>query len=676
MVHRLIAFVVAALLVGGSTLPAAAQDSSPVANPAAAATTEGVYADPTGRFTVPIPTGWRAETVDGRGVLTDPDGLIVVHALTLEGTDPVAAVGEGWRRVDPAFAREPIDVQEPPPPANVERLAVVTYDGGEASGRVVQGVAQIADGVAYVLLYDADLLTAQRRLSQLSEIDSGFAITGAVEVDLAGVRPATLTPEQFAEFDAFAADLLARTEVPGAAIAVVQDGRIVHSKGFGVREAGRAEPVTPETLMMIGSTTKSMTTMMTATLVDEGKLGWDTPAVELLPGFAVADPVLTPRITVRNLFCACTGVPRRDYEWLFNAEDLSAEDTVASLRDFEFFTPFGEAFQYSNQMVATGGYAAAAASGEPGDLYDAYERAMRGRVLDPIGMTDSTFSFEAVRADDDHATPHGATLTGTYDALSLETETALSPIAPAGALWSSAAEMARYAITELNRGVGPDGNRVVSAENLAVTWEPQVAVDAETGYGLGWLVGEHKGAPLIEHGGNTFGFTSDLAFLPEAGLGIVTLANAQGANLFTVAVRERLLEMAYGQASEVAANVDFYLEQGQQAVADLRLGSEIDPAAVAPFVGDYVNAALGEVSLELTNGALVLDAGEFRTELLPTLNGAGAVAGYITADAPVAGALVALRRENGAPVMVVGAGVDEYDFARALPSPPVLTGAA
>jgi CubicO group peptidase (beta-lactamase class C family) len=369
-------------------------------------------------------------------------------------------------------------------------------------------------------------------------------------------------------------------------------------------------------------------------------------------------------------------VPRRDFEFLFNANELSADDTVASLRGFDFFTPFGEAFQYSNQMVATGGYAAAAASGEPGDLYDAYVRAMRARVLDPIGMTDSTFSFESVRADADHATPHGATFAATYEPLSLETETALSPIAPAGALWSNATEMARYAITELNRGVSPDGTRVVSAENLAVTWEPQVAVDAETSYGLGWLVGEYKGAPLIEHGGNTFGFTSDLAFLPEAGLGVVTLANAQGATLFNLAVRTRLLEIAYGQEAEVDAQVDFALEQGEKALADLRLGDEIDAAAVAPFVGDYVNPALGEVSLAVTDETLVLDAGEFQTELRSTLDEAGGVAGYVTFEAPVVGLPVELRRENGAPALVVGQGVDEYAFVRAFPPPPVLPAAA
>lgn len=668
-----VAFVTMLALIG----PALVAVAAPPAAVAAAAGQQGgdVYDDPAGRFTVPVPPTWTAETRDDYAVLSDPDGQIIVYALTVAGEDPIAAIGEAWRVVDPAFAQEPIDVQEPPPPTpGIDRYAVVTYDVGQESGRIVQGVAQTVDGVAYVLLADADLLTAQRRASQLSIILSGFTPVGVDAVDLADVAPATLTPARLAELDAYVADVLARTGVPGAAVAVVQNGAVVHSRGFGVRERGRPAPVTPETLMMIGSITKSMTTMMTATLVDEGRLSWDTPVADLLPGFAVADPALSQTVTVRNLFCACTGVPRRDLEFFFNAEDASAQDVVASLASFEFFTPFGEAFQYSNQMVATGGYAAAAASGEPGDLYDAYERAMAERVLGPIGMVDSTLSFESVRADDDYALPHGATFELTYDPLPLDTEEILSPIAPAGALWSSATEMARYAITELNRGVGPDGNRVVSAENLAVTWAPQVAIDDETAYGLGWVVGEYNGAPLIEHGGNTFGFTGDLAFLPGADLGIVTLANAQGANIFTQAVRERLLEIAYDQPREFDAQVAFALEQAERDVAGIPFGDAVDPAAVDPFVGDYANAALGEVSLTLEDGELVLDAGEFRTELRPVVDPTGDDADrnrFLTVEAPIAGLPVELGEENGRPLVIVGEGVVAYRFTPAFPDPPV-----
>ena len=108
--------------------------------------------------------------------------------------------------------------------------------------------------------------------------------------------------------------------------------------------------------MLIGSTTKTMTTLLMAQMVDEGVMTWDTLVTEVLPSFAVADPAITEAITMENLVCACTGVPRRDLELVFNSDELSAEEVVESLETFRFFTDFGEAFQYSNQMVATAGY--------------------------------------------------------------------------------------------------------------------------------------------------------------------------------------------------------------------------------------------------------------------------------------------------------------------------------
>ena len=122
--------------------------------------------------------------------------------------------------------------------------------------------------------------------------------------------------------------------------------------------------------MMIGSVTKSMTSTMAATVVDDGWLSWDTPLVELLPDFAVADPQLTPRLTVADAFCACTGLARRDLELIFHFNDLTPDRLIAQVAELPLTAPYGQAFQYSNQMYALGGYAAAAAAGAaPNDLY-------------------------------------------------------------------------------------------------------------------------------------------------------------------------------------------------------------------------------------------------------------------------------------------------------------------
>jgi CubicO group peptidase (beta-lactamase class C family) len=420
---------------------------------------------------------------------------------------------------------------------------------------------------------------------------------------------------------------------------------------------------------MIGSTGKTMTSMLIATLVDDGVVDWDTPVIEVLPRFAVADEALTQSITFRNLLCACTGVPRRDLEFLFSYEELSAEGVVESLRQFEFFTEFGEAFQYSNQLVATAGYAAAAAAGAPyGQLSQGYRAALDDRVLEPIGMHDTTLDFAEVVARGDFATPHQLEIaSGEYEPIDVSLEALLTPVEPAGAHWSTAQDMAQYLITELNRGVNPAGGRVVSEENLFVTWQPQVPVSATESYGLGWMVGAYYGLPWIYHGGNTLGFTSEFVFLPEAGVGIAVFANAQGANAFTAVVAARLLELIYDQPSTVIAQSEFQVEQMARMVEE-QAGSILDRVPLdeaLTYFGAYDNAALGTVSLRLEGGQLLLDAGEWSTQLRPVVGLDGEPEGYVTYGAPITGLSVSLDTGgDGTPRMVVGDGLVQYEFER------------
>ena len=152
----------------------------------------------------------------------------------------------------------------------------------------------------------------------------------AAQPDLTGVAPLLLTGERRTTFETYVADAISRFGVPGASVAVVQAGEVVYSQGFGVKALGGVDPVTADSLMMIGSVNKSMTATMAATVVDDGWLSWDTPLVELLPGFAVADPQLTPRLTVADAFCACTGLPR--WNRSSSSTSMTSRPTGSSLR--------------------------------------------------------------------------------------------------------------------------------------------------------------------------------------------------------------------------------------------------------------------------------------------------------------------------------------------------------
>ncbi|MGB3714314.1 MAG: serine hydrolase domain-containing protein [Candidatus Promineifilaceae bacterium] len=626
-----------------------------------------IYENPDRNFAVPIPTNWTAGESEGYVTLASPEEDIKVYIVVVDGEDPRDAVTDAWKLVDPEFDRLVNEVTEVPASAagGVDEYVVVDYDWDQGQQPIIQAEARLYDGMVYVLMYVMTLEAAQQRSSQIQIISSGFNISDLETVDLSGVEPLLLTDELVVEFEAFIAEKMDQLDVPGASIAVVQDGQLVYANGFGVRSHETGEAVTPETLMMVGSTTKSLTTMLMAQLVDEGVFDWDTRAVEILPTFAVADPDITDQITMRNLVCACTGVPRRDLEWLFNSDDLSAEMIIESLEEFEFFTDFGEAFQYSNQMVAAGGYLATHATGaEYGDLQDAYTDLLEERVLGPIGMDSSTFSFDEIAGNGQYARPHGKTLIGETVEIPLSYEASLAPLAPAGAMWSNVLDMSNYILTELNGGVSPSGERVVSTENLAVTWEPQVDISAEASYGLGWIIEDKDGLTVISHAGNTFGFSSEFAFAPAANLGISVLTNQQG-SLFNPLVRAWLFEKLFQQEPETEELLQFLLEQTEETQSSIRrsLVDGIDPTSVEDYLGIYKNEDLGEATLEWEDDKLILDVGEYRIEIRALRDNDDIR--YGTFSPPVAGLPLKFEADDsGAPVMILGLGVVEYSFQK------------
>ena len=602
--------------------------------------TPSILEDPEGRFSVVIPKNWHTSPAQGYSVLTDPDGAIKVYVLSVESNNVEQGLKAAWAMVEPSFALQPAKVKTPPQ-EGVEQVAKITYQTGDPQ-RAVSATGQLVQGRVYTILTDGAAEAVARRDSQLTIIETGYNIKAIKKVDLTGVAPKLFDAQIQAELEAYIAEAMARADIPGTAVAIVQNGQIVYEKGFGLRQLGQPDPITPETRMMIGSISKTMTTMMMATVVDDGKMTWDTPAQQIYPNFAVADPQLSRQVTMRNLVCACTGVPRRDLDLFFNASHLTAEDVVASLQSFEFFTPFGEAYQYSNQMVATGGYLAAQAAGRgTGDLYTDYLAQMQQRVFDPIKMPNTTFFFDTVQSSGNYARPHGDNLYGEYTPLPLTYEQFVRPVAPAGGVWSTAHDMARYLMTELNHGRGPDGTRVVSAANLEETWQPQVPITAQASYGLGWAVDQYKGLRLIQHDGATSGFSSDFAFLPEANLGIVVLTNAHYTSHFNEAVRFRLLELAFGQPK--AHNAQFVYQPRLASPDQAPSLAELDPAAVEPYLGAYHNEAVGDITLRLQDGKLSLDAGEIVAELRPLAQPIGP-AQYIAFDSIMASLPVAFGR--------------------------------
>lgn len=630
-----------------------------------------VYEDPAGRFSVPVPTSWAAEDRDGYAYLYSPDELITVSILEVETDDAEEALAAAWAIVDPGFSKALEDTTAIPV-SSLDKFVLYTYQVEKGEDFVVQAEVRVHEGLAYVLIFRADLTEAQQRQAQLQIIDSGFEIAALEKIDLSAVEALPLTADFIAEFEAYIQQAMETYRTPGVAVAIVRDGEIAYASGFGIRNP-LGDPVTPETQMMIGSTTKTMTTLLMAQAVDQGAFAWDTPVVEILPSFAVADPDVTQAITMEHLVCACTGVPRRDLELLLNANELSAEEMIESLSTFRFFTGFGEAFQYSNQMVAAAGYLTALADGgKYGSLYEDYVSLMEARIFEPLGMSSTTFSFEEVLASDNVAQPYGLDLGFSFQPLPLEDEEFwLEPIAPAGAAWSTALDMASYMNMELNEGVAVDGTRIVSAENLAHTWQPQVPISASDDYGLGWIVSDFHGLKMLSHAGNTLGFTSEFAFLPERNLGVVVLTN-QRISLLNGAIRARLFEMLFDQPATADSELQFAFNQMRNQVLEVRgqIVPTVDLTIAAQITGSFTSEALGDVTISQSDGGtLLFDAGEFQSALwLYTAEDQTIDEGTVTFlfyDPPLTGSSLRFEPDaDGVYQLTLGEGVNEYTFER------------
>lgn len=363
--------------------------------------------------------------------------------------------------------------------------------------------------------------------------------------------------------------------------------------------------------MMIGSITKSFSTLLLATLVDEGKLRWEQPAKEAYPAFRLGDR--TDEVQMQHLFCACTGAARQDMELLFEFANKPPQAIFDDVANMKLTTAFGETFQYNNPLTAAGGYIAGMTATGLTKPNAAYAKALRARVLDKLGMADSGLDLERVRARGNYAMPHGLELSGETKVVPLEHEGFVMPVAPAGALWSTANDMAKYLALQLGRGAVGE-TRIVSEENLERTQTVQAKVTNDAGYGMGWIVGSYRGLTAIEHSGGTIGFNSDLVFFPEIGVGLFIAGNRSPAAM-TGAVRARLFELLFDL--EPRSDGDH-----EQNIAELRrlIGLELTKTIDAPvadaLLGTYDGGVLGAIQLVRdAEGRVVLDAGEWKGRL-------------------------------------------------------------
>ena len=408
-------------------------------------------------------------------------------------------------------------------------------------------------------------------------------------------EPALWGEEQTFRLKKFVAEAMQALQVPGAAISIVQGERVVFAEGFGTRNIDLLEPVTPTTRFLIGSATKPLTTLMMAKLVDAGAFAWTTAIRALLPEFALADGEITDRMELRHAMGACSGMARRDLDFVFRFQDVSPEQRLARMKTMRPVRNCGETFQYSNLMFAVGGYAASRCYQRGSPLASGYEAAMQDLVFTPLGMTGTCLTQrEALRGNS--ALPHALDLQGRLALVDPTLELSAESIAPAGGAWSSAEDMSKYLFLELLGGKTAEGASILSEEAVQSRWRDGIKIDAQTNYGLGLMQSHEYGCEVLSHGGNTFGFSSNVFFIPKWNLGVAVLTNVRSANTFLGLVRQRIFEFLCGREPKAQEMVEAASTFKRRAAEIRRERVQCDPAATAwleEWTGDYWSEELG-----------------------------------------------------------------------------------
>lgn len=605
--------------------------------------------------------GWRVEERPEAITLVGPEGDLRISYVEVADQDRDKAIAAAWKRVTPELVLEVADAIDLPSRDGWDTHAKISYVTPATEQREVFLVARRKGPTWFIALVDGKHAALDRRSAQMSNAITSLKVKGLEKESFAGKKANRLDAARIGELDRFIEEARAMTNVPGAAVAVVQDGAVVLAKGYGVKQRGKKSKVGPRTLFMIGSITKPITSLMMARLIDQGKFTWDTPVTVLLPSFALGDPATTKRVQMRHTVCACTGMPSQNVELRF--EYASAEDRLASMKSMMPTTDFGETFQYSNLMVSAGGFAAAHAYAPQKKLLPAYEAAMKALVFEPLGMKSTTFDFKRV-ARGDHAAPHRDDLQGEPVAMAVETERFVIPVAPAGATWSNVDDMARFIAVELGKGkLG--GKQLVSEQQLLARRAPQVKLSDEASYGLAWDLVTENGLDTVSHTGGTIGFSSLLLFIPEHGVAIVLLSNAGDRGAFIFAVYRRFFELLFDGKARAREELVTQVRLDAEARAEeLELLSRADPAWFDTLAGGWVAPGLGRIDLARDERGATLDAGEWKATVGKRTGRDGTVA-IVTTSVPEVGIQLVPRERDGRTVLVLSEGQHEYVFERA-----------
>jgi CubicO group peptidase (beta-lactamase class C family) len=427
-----------------------------------------------------------------------------------------------------------------------------------------------------------------------------------------------------ADFDARVEQAMRSRDVPGMAISIVKDGRIVLAKGYGVRKLGGSERVDADTIFPTGSTGKAVTAAALAILVDDGKLAWDDRVIDHLPDFRMYDAWVTREMTVADLLLHRSGLGLGAGDLLYIPRtSRSRADIVKALRNIKPATSFRSGYAYVNILYVVAGELVTRVSGMP------WEQFVRTRIFQPLGMKTAVSDENDRFATANRAQPHARLdprLRGLGAQQVLPEREGLGQVgAPAGGLAWSANEFARWMRLQLAMGMLPDGKgKLYSEESALAMWTPQVNTPLRkypapisdispqfSGYGFGWDVQDYRGVKVVQHGGAVFGVLAYVVLVPEQNLGIALQINSEDVDVergLGYEILDRYL--GFEDRDWVKAFSTWYQDRltgGLEALKGMGAAARKQSTPSLPlagYAGDYKDAWYGPIAVSVAGGKL------------------------------------------------------------------------
>ncbi len=411
-------------------------------------------------------------------------------------------------------------------------------------------------------------------------------------------------------------ELVLRTfNVPGIAVAVVKDNKLIHAKGYGIAVLKTGQKVNELTQFGIASNSKAFTTAALGMLVDEGKLKWDDRVTDYIPGFKMYNPYVTDEFTIRDLLThrSGLGLGAGDLMMFPDGSDFTKEDIIHNLRYLKQTSSFRSKYDYDNNLYIVAGEVIAKASGI------SWEDFVEQRIMKPLGMNASAASISRLKDKSNIIRPH-APVNGKVETIDIDwSETANA----AGGIWSNVVDMSKWIMMQMNHGKYGDKlqYQLFSDEVHEEMWTPQTIQPVRTTapynthfatYGLGWGLSDVKGYKQVTHTGGLAGIVTQVMLFPEINLGIIVFTNQQvGAAFSTISniIKDSYIgvkgydwvKILSERVKANEANAKKMLDEVSKGIEE-KIKQSGGKFSIDPYVGTYKDPWFGEVEISLKDG--------------------------------------------------------------------------